>query len=63
MLSMISCTTKPKEPEKGIDCMVVNPADVPTKNKERAGEADRGDCRKLARGIRNGEFKGFYVPS
>jgi len=27
--------------ESGIDCMVVNPADVPTKDKERSGEVDR----------------------
>jgi len=49
--------------EQGIDCMVVNPADVPTKNKERTGKTDRVDCRKLARGLRNGEIKGIYVPS
>jgi transposase len=48
--------------EKGIHCMVVNPADVPTKDKERAGKADRVDCRKLARNLRNGEIKGIYVP-
>jgi len=47
---------------KGIDCMVVNPADVPTKDKERAGKRDRVDCRKLARGLRNGEINGIYVP-
>ena len=47
---------------KGIDCMVVNPADVPTKDKERAGKRDQVDCRKLARGLRNGEIKGIYVP-
>ena len=47
---------------KGIDCMVVNPADVPTKDKERAGKTDRVDCRKLARGLRNGEINGIYVP-
>ncbi|MFZ3158355.1 MAG: hypothetical protein WA124_12720, partial [Smithella sp.] len=41
----------------------VNPADVPTKNKERTGKTDRIDCRKLARGLRNGEIKGIYVPS
>jgi transposase len=49
--------------EKGIDCMVFNPADVPTKDKERASKTDRVDCRKLARGLRNGEIKGIYVPS
>jgi len=43
--------------------MVVNPADVPTKDKERADKTDRVDCRKLARGLRNGEIKGIYVPS
>ncbi len=48
--------------EKGINCMVVNPADVPTKDKERAGKTDRIDCRKLARGLRNGDMKGIYVP-
>jgi Transposase and inactivated derivatives len=42
--------------------MVVNPADVPTKDKERAGKRDRVDCRKLARGLRNGEINGIYVP-
>jgi transposase len=49
--------------EKGIDCTVVNPADVPTKDKERATKRDRIDCRKLARGLRSGEIEGIYVPS
>ena len=48
---------------EGIQCMVVNPADVPTKDKERAGKADPVDCRKLARSLRNGDIKGIYVPS
>jgi len=48
--------------EQGIDCIVVNPADVPTKDKERAGKSDPIDCRKLARGLRNGDLKGIYVP-
>lgn len=49
--------------EKGIDCTVVNPADVPTKDKERATKRDRIDCRKLARSLRSGEIEGIYVPS
>lgn len=49
--------------EQGVRCMVVNPADVPTKDKERAGKADRVDCRKLARGLRSGDLRGIYVPS
>lgn len=48
--------------EEGIHCMVVNPADVPTKHKEKAGKADKVDCRKLARNLRNGDIKGIYIP-
>lgn len=49
--------------EAGIDCMVVNPSDVPTKDKERVCKSDRVDCRKLARSLRSGEIEGIYVPS
>jgi transposase len=43
-------------------CLVVNPADVPTKNKERKTKRDRIDCRKLSRSLRNGDIEGIYVP-
>jgi transposase len=49
--------------EQGVQCLVVNPADVPTKDKERANKTDRVDCRKLARSLRNDEIEGIYVPS
>src|SRR5664279_5735110 len=49
--------------EQGVQCLVVNPADVPTKDKERAGKTDRVDCRKLARSLRSKELEGIYVPS
>jgi transposase len=49
--------------EQGVDCLIVNPADVPTKDKERAGKTDRIDCRKLARCLRNRELTGIYIPS
>jgi transposase len=49
--------------ELGVDCIVVNPADVPTKNKERKRKRDKVDCRKLARSLRNGELTGIYVPT
>ncbi len=49
--------------ERGINCTVVNPADVPTKQKEEQHKRDRVDCRKLARGLCNGEMEGIYVPS
>lgn len=49
--------------EQGVECLVVNPADVPTKDKERATKTDPVDCRKLARTLRNGDLEGIYVPS
>jgi transposase len=49
--------------KEGIDCIVVNPADVPSKNKEKMFKTDRIDCRKIARSLRNGELDGIHVPS
>jgi transposase len=49
--------------EHGVQCLVVNPADVPTKDKERRKKTDRVDCRKLARSLRSGEIDSIYVPS
>lgn len=46
----------------GVECLVVHPTDVPTKDKERRNRNDRVDSRKLARGLRNGELQGIYVP-
>lgn len=46
----------------GVDCIVVNPADVPTMHKERSFKTDRIDARKLARSLRNGELTPLYVP-
>jgi len=47
----------------GIDCIVVNPSDVPTMGKERANKTDRIDARTLARELRNGALTPLYVPS
>jgi len=41
----------------------VNPADIPTWDKERADITDKVDCRKLACCLRNGELQGIYVPT
>lgn len=49
--------------DQGVRCIVAPPADIPTTNKERTTKRDKTDCRKLARGLRNGELKGIYVPS
>jgi len=48
--------------EHGVQCLVVNPGDVPKKDKERKSKADRVDCRKLARNLRSGDIEGIYVP-
>jgi len=49
--------------QHGIDCLVVNPADVPTTNKETAHKTDRIDARKLARCLRACDLKSIYIPS
>jgi transposase len=46
----------------GINNMVTNPADVPTKDKERKQKNNRVDSRKLARSLRSGELQAIYVP-
>jgi transposase len=48
--------------EEGVDCIVINPADVPTTDKEKKTKSDPVDSRKLARSLRNGELKAIYAP-
>ncbi|MFZ1081041.1 MAG: IS110 family transposase [Candidatus Kryptoniota bacterium] len=48
---------------EGVDSIVVNPGDVPTKETERARKNNIIDARKLARSLRSGEIHGIYVPS
>lgn len=47
----------------GIDCIVVNPGDVATKDKERVHKTDRVDASKLARELRSGNLDAIYVPA
>lgn len=49
--------------QQGVECFVVHPADVPTKDKERRNRNDRVDARKLAHNLRNGELTFLYVPT
>lgn len=46
----------------GINNMVIHPADVPTKDKERRRKTNRVDSRKIARSLRNGDLEGIFVP-
>jgi len=48
--------------QQGVECYVVHPADVPTKDKERRNRNDTVDARKLARNLRSGELTPLYVP-
>lgn len=47
---------------EGINNIVVNPADIPTTDKEKKRKTDGVDCRKLARSLRNGELSSIYIP-
>ena len=47
----------------GITNLVVNPADIPTTDKERSQKEDRRDSRKLAKSLKNGELTGIYIMS
>lgn len=49
--------------EHDIDCIIVNPADVPTTNKEKVNKSDPIDSRKLAREHENKSLHGIYIPS
>ena len=46
----------------GIENIVVNPADVPTSQKEAMNKTDKVDSRKLARSLRGGELTGIHIP-
>ena len=46
----------------GIRNIIVNPADVPTKSKERRRKNDKIDSKKLARELSVGHLEGIYVP-
>jgi transposase len=46
----------------GIKNIVVNPADIPTTDKERKQKEDSRDSRKLARQLGQNDLTGIYVP-
>lgn len=47
----------------GIECIVVNPADIPGTDKERLSKTDPVDARKMARHLASGLLEGVHVPS
>ncbi len=48
--------------EMGINNIIVNPADVPTSQKEQLQKDDPTDSRKLARSLRSGVLRAIYIP-
>ncbi len=46
----------------GVECIIVNPADIPTSDKEKKQKRDAIDSRKIARGLKNGDYNPVYVP-
>lgn len=46
----------------GIDCRVVNAADVPSSDKDRKRKDDKRDARKLSAELSKGNLKGIYIP-
>jgi len=49
--------------ELGIECLVVNAADVPSSDKERKRKDDKRDARKLSRELSQGDLEGIYIPT
>ena len=48
---------------QGINCIVVNPADIPTTSKEKEFKTDPRDCRKIAKSLRSQLLTPIYIPS
>lgn len=47
----------------GANTIVVNPADIPTTNKEETNKTDKHDSMKIAKCLSAGLLRGIYVPS
>jgi transposase len=47
----------------GISCMIVNPADVRSSQKEERRKSDRIDARKLSRELAAGQLEPIYIPT
>ncbi len=47
----------------GILNKVVNPADIPTTDKDKRQKEDKRDSRKIAKSLKSGDLEGIYVPN
>jgi transposase len=48
--------------QKGIDCKVIHPADVPSSQKETKRKTDKVDSRKIAKGLKTDMLRGIFIP-
>jgi len=46
----------------GIECLVINPADIPTTNKEKDQKRDPRDSKKIARALRSKDVNAIWIP-
>lgn len=48
---------------RGIKCIVVNPADIPSTHKDEVSKTDARDARAIAQSLQCGQLRGIYIPS
>jgi len=48
--------------ERGIDCVIVSPADIPMSSKNKNFKTDRNDSKQLAQKLRAGLLEGIHIP-
>jgi transposase len=49
--------------EQGVDCRVINAADVATSDKEKRQKNDKVDARKLCEHLQSKKVRGIYIPA
>ena len=49
-------------PPRGIECLVVNPADIPKSQKDKLQRTDTNDSRNIGYRLLKGELRGIHVP-
>lgn len=48
---------------KGVECIVVNPADIPSTHKDEVNKTDPRDARGIAMALQCGQLRGIHIPS
>lgn len=47
---------------RGVDCLVVNPADIPATHKDEVSKTDVRDARGIGMALQCGQLRGIYIP-